>query len=107
MSLFKMKALATKVFAGEEFDERHLAIDFIDRQPAIALGNFQGTLRLFLISKNKEISLHSIYENKFDSGIIAVDFVSHPDESIRHSTLGVLFFKKFAFISFEAMKGQY
>lgn len=30
-----------------------------------------------------------------------VKFVSHPDDRIRHSTLGVLFFRKFAYITFE------
>lgn len=84
-----------------------MAVDLIDRRPAIALANFQGILRLFLLAKSKDVQLQNIYENKFESGIISVEFVSHPDESIRHSTLGVLFFRKFAFISFEAIGGHY
>lgn len=84
-----------------------MAVDLIDKRPAIALANFQGILRMFLIIKSKEVNLQAIYENRFETGIIAVEFVSHPDDSIRHSTLGVLFFRKFAFISLEAMNGHY
>lgn len=51
--------------------------------------------------------MHSIYENHFDNGIVAVDFVEHPDENNRLPTLGVLFFRKFAFISIEGSAGQY
>jgi hypothetical protein len=55
MSLFKLKALWSRAFSEEEFDEKHLAVGKIGRDPAIALGNFQGKLRVFLICKNKEI----------------------------------------------------
>jgi hypothetical protein len=41
-----------------------------------------------------------IYDNKFESGIIDVKFVLHPDDRLKNNTLGVLFFRKFAFIHF-------
>ena len=53
MSLFKLKPLVTKAFADEEFDENHLAVGTIHKVPAVALGNFQGTFRLFLVEKKK------------------------------------------------------
>lgn len=55
MSLFKLKAMVTKAFAEEEFDEKHIAVGTIGDKPAIGLGNFQGILRLFLIHRNKEV----------------------------------------------------
>lgn len=102
MSLFKLKTLWSRAFSDEEFDEKHLAVGKIGRQPAIAVGNFQGKLRVFVVSKNKEVEVRAIYENQFENGVIDVKFVSHPDERIRHNTIGVLFFKRFAFLSFEA-----
>lgn len=108
MSLFKLKAMVTKAFAEEEFDEKHIAVGTIGDKPAIGLGNFQGILRLFLIHRSKEVELQSIYQNNFESGIVSVEFVSHPDESIRGSALGVLFFRKFAFVSFtQNPSGEY
>lgn len=50
MSLFKLKSLWNKTFPHQEFDEKHLAFGNINKQPAIALANFQGTLHVFLIS---------------------------------------------------------
>ena len=55
MSLFKLKSLWSCAFSEEEFDEKHLAVGKIGRQPAIALANFQGRLRVFLFSRNREI----------------------------------------------------
>jgi hypothetical protein len=100
MSLFKLKSLWSRAFSEEEFDEKHLAMGKIGRQAVIALGNFQGKLRVFALSKNREIEARCIYENQFENGIIDVKFVTHPDERIRHNTIGVLFFKKFAYINF-------
>jgi hypothetical protein len=57
--------------------------------------------------RTRRLASRASTRNKFDSGIIAVEFVSHPDDSNRHSTIGVLFFKKFSFISFEGTGGQY
>lgn len=78
-----------------------MAIGKLGRQAAIALANFQGWLRVYLIQRPDEISISTVYENKFESGIIDVKFVSHPDEKIRQSALGVLFFRRFTYINFE------
>lgn len=51
----------------------------IGRQAVVAVGSYQGNLRVFMINKNREIEIRNIYENKFDSGIIDVKFVAHPD----------------------------
>ena len=34
-------------------------------------------------------------------------FVSHPDERIRNNTIGVLFFRKFAYLHFKASGGGF
>jgi hypothetical protein len=34
---------------------------------------------MFIIERNKEVELRSIYQNNFDNSIVAVEFVSHPD----------------------------
>jgi hypothetical protein len=65
MSLFKLKSLWSRAFAEEEFDEKHLAMGKIGRQPALALGNFQGRLRVFVIYRNQEVEARSVYENQF------------------------------------------
>lgn len=106
MSLFKLKSLWTKVFSEEEFDERHLAVGKIGRQAVMAVGNFAGLLRVFMIYKNKEVEVRSIYENKFEGPIVDVKFVTHPDERIRNGTIGVLFFRKFAYLNFESANGE-
>ena len=57
------------------------------------------------MSREDDIKVRCIYENTFEGGIIDVKFVSHPDERIRHNTIGVLFFRKFAYLHFKASSG--
>ncbi len=62
MSLFKLKTLWTKSFPQEEFDERHIAVGKIDNKACLALANFNGILRMFLVdSSSKMLSVSPIY----------------------------------------------
>jgi len=99
MSLFKLKSLWNKTFPNEEFDEKHLAFGNINKQPSIALANFQGILHVFLISAKSTLEVRNIYQNNFENPIIAVEFVTHPDDRVRSKAVGVLFFRKFTFVT--------
>lgn len=101
MSLFKLKNLWSCSYPEEEFDEKHLNIGKIDGHPSIVLGSFKGYVRLYILQNSKQnFQMSLIYENNFDKPIVNVEFVQHPDEN-KKNTVGVLFYRKFAYISFK------
>ena len=78
MSLFKLKNLWAQSFP-EEFDERHLCVGRVDNSPAVGLGSFSGSVRVFLIAGKSPLQANLIYQNSFEGSVVAVDFISHPE----------------------------
>lgn len=101
MSLFKLKALWTNSYLEEEFDEQHLAVGKLGRFACFALGSFKGVLRVLSVGRSSMLTVNSVYQTKLEDPIIDVKFVNHPNEANRNTTIGVLQFRKFIYLSLE------
>lgn len=78
MSLFKLQNLWAQTY-DEEFDASHLTYGRIDGQAALALGSYSGKLRVHQVLIKYPLQVVPIYENTFESPIVSVQFVTHPE----------------------------